>query len=391
MSGVNDLYIHNVEHGQMIAQGIMAAAIGVAVSDNTTSTVLAAGETYTGTGVNVSSYSSVVVAVLTDMDGTLYMEFSPDGTNWDSSLSYSVAAGSNDVHRLTVTRSYFRARFTNTSAASQTYFRLQTIVGFQPALTSALNSVLQNDADAMVVRTTDFNLLVAQSLYQGTQNTIKDGINNDIDTASVPEDIWQAGGTYTGFPTGTVEAGEIVVAGADTGTVYYSYLASSTSTDYVFGSKAISGAGTYALGHNIWRCNFAYFVASSATAFNVGLISIRITVTKANVFCTIAIGYSQSYCSAYTVPYNSAVYIDRIQGSIRGSTSASLDGFFWYRPINESPRLRFPFVLQFGSLYFDDVDYLIRIPSQTDIIPRINACSANNIEASISYRLLKIK
>lgn len=374
-----------------MTQGYASNSDGKVLDGNSSSATLNAGATYTGTAVSVEKYGSVVIAVKTDQNGTLYADFSSDGTNWDSSLPYAVVADSNDVHRLTVTRKYFRVRFTNTSASNQTYFRLQCMAGVQPPLTSPLNSVLQNDADAVVVRNTDFNLLVAQSLYQDTQNTIKDGLNADIDTGSVPEDIWQAGGTYTGFPTGAVEAGEIVVAGADTGTVYYSYLASSTSTDYVFGSKAIAGAGTYALGHNIWRCNFAYFVAASATAFNVGLISIRNTVTTANVFCTIEIGYSQSYCSAYTVPYNSAVYIDRIQGSVRGSTSASLDGFFWYRTVNESPRLRFPFVLQFGSLYFDDVDYLIRIPSQTDIIPRINACSANNIEASISYRLLKVK
>jgi hypothetical protein len=203
--------------------------------------------------------------------------------------------------------------------------------------------------------------------------------------------VWQAGGTYTGFPTGAVEAAEIVVAGADTGTVYYSYLESATSTDYVFGSKAITGVGTYSLGHNIWRCNFAYFVSSSATAFNVGVITIRNTPTTANVFATIEAGFSQSYCSAYTVPYGSAIYLDRVSGAMRGSTSGYLDGYFWYRAYNESPRLRFPFVLQFGSLYFDDVDYLIRIPERTDIIPRITASSANNLSAQISYRLIKVK
>lgn len=151
-TGVNDLYIHNVEHGQMIAQGIMAAAIGVAVSENTTSAALDAGATYTGTAVNVSSYSSIVVAVKTDQAGTVYAEFSQDGTNWDSSLSSSVAAGVNEVHRYTITRPYFRARFTNTSGSNQTYFRLGTMVGFQPPLTSTLNSTVQTDGDALITR-----------------------------------------------------------------------------------------------------------------------------------------------------------------------------------------------------------------------------------------------
>ena len=152
MTGVNDLYIHNVEHDQMIAQGIMASAVGVALRENTTSSVLASGETFTGVGNNVSSYSSVVVAVKTDQAGTLYAEFSQDNENWDSSLSSSVSAGVNEVHRYTITRPYFRVRFTNTSGSTQTYFRLGCMVGFQPALTSTLNSAIQSDGDAVITR-----------------------------------------------------------------------------------------------------------------------------------------------------------------------------------------------------------------------------------------------
>lgn len=358
---------------------------------NSTITPLSGVTTWTGTSEECYMYNSVITSVKTDQAGTLYMEFSTDGSNWDSSLTFSVAAGTNEVHRLTTSKRYFRARFSNISVSDQTYIRLQTIYGDKELLTSTLNSTIQRDADALVVRPTDFNLLVTEGLYQNTTITIKDGFNPDIHTASVPEDINNEGGVYAGFPTGAVEAGQIVVAGADTGTVYYFYLASATDTDYTFGSKAITGAGTYALGHNIWRCNFAYFVGAWGTAMNVGDITIQNTPTVANVFCVIPANYGQTYCSAYTVPYGSNVYLDRVTGSVKGSTSGSLDGFFWYRNYNESPRLRFPFELQYGSLYFDDIDYLIKIPGQTDIIPRIVTASTNNLQAKISYRIIKIQ
>lgn len=358
---------------------------------NSTTTALNAGLTFTGTSEDVSDYDSVVVAAKTDLDGTLYIEFSPDGTNWDSSLAFTNYANANEVHRLTVTRQYCRIRFTNTTASNQTYFRLQTLFGSQQVLTSALNSQIQSDQDTVAVRPLDFNLMVAENLYQNRQQFIKDGINTDIDTGSVPEDITNEGGVYAGFPRGAVEAGEIVVSGADTGTVVYAYLASDTDTDYTFATKAITGAGTYALGHNVWRCNFAYFYSTSATAFNVGTITIRNTVTTANIFCVIDIGYSQTFCGAYTVPANSAIYLDRFNGSMRGSATGSLDGFIWHRTIGESPRLRFPFELQYGTLYFDDIDYLIKIPAGTDFIPRIIASSANNLSAKFSYRLIKVK
>jgi hypothetical protein len=75
---------------------------------------------------------------------------------------------------------------------------------------------------------------------------------------------------------------------------------------------------------------------------------------------------------------------------MRGSATGSMDGFIWYRGYGESPRYRFPFELQFGTLYFDDVDYLIKIPAQVDIIPRIVTTSANNLTAKFSYRILKV-
>lgn len=364
---------------------------GTVVDSNSTTTVLASSGIFTGDTFECQAYASMVVAVKTDQDGTLYMEFSPDGTNWDSSLTFTVYAGVNEVHRLTVTRRYYRTRFLN-EGNDQTYFRLQTLAGDYSPLTSALNSTIQQDNDTLAVRPLDFNITVAKGFYQNTQNTIKDGINFDVRSGNVPQDIWSNGGTYTGFPTGTVEAGEIVVAGADTGTVYYSYLASPTSTDYVFGSKAIDGAATYSLGHNIWRCNFAYFVSASATAFNAGNITIRNVTTTTNIFCVIQAGYSQSYCAAYTVPYGSNIFLDRTSSVVAGSTSTSLDGHFWYRAYEESPRLRFPFNVQFGQLYFDDIDYLIRIPAQTDLMPRIIASSsATTAKVEFTYRFIKIK
>jgi hypothetical protein len=357
---------------------------------NSTTTALNTLATFTGVWEDVSQFNSVVASAKTDKDGILYIDFSPDGTNLDSTLTFTNSASINEVHRVTVTRKYCRIRFYNSSASNQTYLRLQTSLGSQQVLTSALNSTIQSDQDTIAVRPLDFNLMVAEGLYQNRNNTIKDGYTPNISTGAATQDLWTNSGVYTGF-VATAAAAELVVAGADTGTVYYSYMATDTDTDYTFGTKAIAGAGTYSLGHNIWRCNFMYFINSTATAFNAGLMTIRHTATPSNIFCTIVAGYSQSFCAAYTVPYNSAVYIDRLQGSLRGGTSGSLDGMIYYKAFGESPRYRFPFELQFGSLYFDDIDYLVKIPSRTDIIPRILNASANNLVAKFSYRLIRVK
>ncbi len=358
---------------------------------NSTSITLNSLATFIGVAEDVSKYNSVVFAIKTDTDCTLYLDFSPDGTNWDSTLTFNINANINDVHRITVTRKFCRIRVYNGSLSNQTFLRLQTTFGNQEILTSSLNSTVQEDADTVVVRPLDFNLMVAEGKYQNRTINLKDGINFDIDTTGLPEDLWETGGAYTGFPLGTPEEGQIVVAGADTGTVFYFYLSSENDTDYLFGSLAINGAGTYNLGHNIWRCNYAYFKSVNQTAFNVGNITIRNAVTTTNVFCTLLAGYSQTFCAAYTVPAGSKIFIDRLYGNLRGATTGSCDGIFYYRKLGDSPLLRFPFELTFGTLYFDDIDYTITIPEKVDIIPRIMSASANNLTVKVSYRLLKVK
>lgn len=385
---------NQTELGKRIIESALLNLLGSEKSIlNSYDTIIANGDTWTGTA-ELNNKNCCMVVVETSNTGTYTIQLSQDGVSFVTVGNYNYNAdGSDRPHIFAKGNRHFKVSFSNTSGGAQSYFRLSTYYFNEDIkLNSPLNSIVNRQADTTIVRPLDFNLMVAEGLYQNTSNTIKDGINPDVRSGSVPEDIWYSGGTYTGFPTGAVEAAEIVVAGADTGTVYYSYLASNTSTDYVFGTKAITGAGTYALGHNIWRCNFAYFVASSSTAFNVGDITIRNTPTTANVFTTIPAGFSQSYTAAYTVPFGSAIYIDRVTAVVRGATSTSLDGHFWYRANGESPRLRFPFNVQFGSLYFDDVDYLIRIPALTDIMPRIIAStSASAAEIEISYRFLKIK
>lgn len=119
---------------------------------NSSTTALSAGATFTGGWQFADDFPSLILAVKTDQAGVLYLDFSPDGTNVDSTLSYDVAAATNEVHRVTVTREYFRVRFTNTSASPQTYFRLQTLKGEQYPLSSPLNLTMQSDADAMPVK-----------------------------------------------------------------------------------------------------------------------------------------------------------------------------------------------------------------------------------------------
>lgn len=73
--------------------GVAGSALQGQVSSlNNTTTALGANGVYVGTPEDVSQNASVVCAIKTDQDGTMYMEFSPDGVNWDSSLTLPVYA-----------------------------------------------------------------------------------------------------------------------------------------------------------------------------------------------------------------------------------------------------------------------------------------------------------
>ena len=161
---------------------------------NSTAAALGIEGEWTGTAELCYAYGSAVVAVKTDAAGTLYMEFSPDGTTWDSSLPFAVAAGVNDVHRLTVTREYYRARFVN-GAVAQTYLRLETMLGDYTALSAPKNLSVQQDADAIVVRPTDYHYEVAMGRINGCTTWNKFGFNLDIDTGA-SETVWSVGGLF---------------------------------------------------------------------------------------------------------------------------------------------------------------------------------------------------
>lgn len=197
--------------------------------DNSSTAALTSSSVFTGTAQDALGYDSLVVAVATDQDGTLQVQFSTDGTNWDSTLTrYYRTARINAPHRYTLTRRYFRVVFTNTSASNQTYFRLQTLLGDKSELNATTDSTLPQDFDATVVRPTNFTYEVALGRRQGFSTWNKFGYNDDVDTGT--EVLAAFGGTFTPLASastltivssstdddsGGIGANSVVISGVD--------------------------------------------------------------------------------------------------------------------------------------------------------------------------------
>jgi hypothetical protein len=92
-------------------------------SQASTTTPLAAGATYTSAVFTCAGFARIVGTVYADQAGTLYVEQSADGTNFDSSSSFSVSAGAPFGFTVEVVAPNARIRYVN-GATAQTVFRL---------------------------------------------------------------------------------------------------------------------------------------------------------------------------------------------------------------------------------------------------------------------------
>ena len=238
---------------------------------------------------------------------------------------------------------------------------------------------------------TTFEIEVHKGNVPNTQIIVKDGINFDFDTGTVPEDIWDGGGVYTGFPTGAADTFFAVSTNAgDTGTLYIYYLANANSTDYQLGSVVINGTTPVNTGITGIRCNYAYYQNASSTTFNLGNIRLYHQLSPTTIFFNMPIGYSQSFCSAITIPKGCVGFIYDGVSSIRGSTQSGIyaDGVTWVRKFGGSPMLSNAYSFNNNNAWVQYLNYCIAIPENTDFIPRIISVSTNNTIIQSQYRIV---
>lgn len=236
------------------------------------------------------------------------------------------------------------------------------------------------------------DLSIVQGLLPNYSLVNKFGRNTDIDTATVPEDVWNGGGVYAGFPTGAAEEFEAVSSNAgDTGVLTFTYLPSFTAREWLQASVTLQGTTPVSTGITGVRMHTARYSSGSSTAFNLGTLTIRHKVTTANVFCVSPIGRSQTNVAAYTVPSGSIAIIRRLFCRVIGATTGTVDGALWIRELNGSPRLRRPFSATNGDR-FEEIPYGgLVINSGCDIQVRISSATANNLDIIAGYDLVLIR
>lgn len=88
-----------------------------------TTTPLGGGATWISRSLYTNTDDSLTGSVFADQAGTLYIEQSADGTNWDVSTSYAIVASTGRGFQEVILLPIIRVRYTN-GATPQTTFRL---------------------------------------------------------------------------------------------------------------------------------------------------------------------------------------------------------------------------------------------------------------------------
>lgn len=133
--------------------------------------------TWTGT-YEQNNYQYVIVSLQTDdAGGTLYFDFSPDGTNTNTFpvAGFEVASTTHEIHTAVKSSRYFRARYVG--SGTRTYFRLYTYyTNSNLQLNSPLNQSMTSDSDGLIVK----SAYVVQAYP--TLSSVAEG---DFDTPSI--------------------------------------------------------------------------------------------------------------------------------------------------------------------------------------------------------------
>lgn len=200
--------------------------VGLLSPENSTTTPLLAGATFTGTAVDLKDYVTVNVVIKAShasaTDG-LCIDFSTDGINWDITECHTIPAATGEAHLSRAKGRYCRVRYTN-GGTNQTYFRLYTV--FKNTAVSmtyeALSSDIDDTHDAALVR----SVLAAKKPngdYINIQATTAGNLKVSIEETNGTSNIAQETGGNLDRLSDSLQDYKISDVDADASPNYYGY------------------------------------------------------------------------------------------------------------------------------------------------------------------------
>lgn len=237
---------------------------------------------------------------------------------------------------------------------------------------------------------------IALDKISGYSMVNKVGVNTDIDTATVPEDVTDVGGVYTGFPDNELETVSVSSSSAlDTsaGTGLRTIRITGLDASYNIINETITLNGTTPVNsiNQFRRIHTAQGLTAGSLGVNQGTITCTHSTTTTNVFFAMRPGVNQTNVSAYTIPQGFTGLMLHAHASIFDSTGALATGYIWTRSFQGVWRARRPFTVQPGSRMDDIITGGIVFTEKSDIIMRCNFSATNNMTMFAGYDLMLIR
>lgn len=255
---------------------------------------------------------------------------------------------------------------------------------------------IQGAGPVKVVRTTDFDMDVSRDHFPNMFLINKFAYNPKIDTATVPEDIWYGGGLYTGFPLTDVETLEVFSASANdssAGTGCRTLAVYGLDANYDLQNEIVTLSGIIPVdtANTYTRVYRALCVTAGSGGKSAGDITIRHTITTANLFAVLEAATSSTQLSNFTVPNNYHCYIRHYEVGLNDNTANRAVIAIWMRPFGGAELLvnRFMTSTEFHSNYYPPG--ASKIEAKTDIVMRVQSVKANGAEVAFTGTILCVR
>ncbi len=237
---------------------------------------------------------------------------------------------------------------------------------------------------------------VSLGLHPGVTKMAKYGRNPDIDTGSTPEDVWNGGGLYTGFPA-SAETLDVVSSSASddiasTGTQKLTLHGLDADYAEITEEVTLEGTTPVTTSQAFLRCSRAKVSQCGSNGTNVGTITVDQSTSGA-VMAVLPAGYGTTVIAAWTVPADKTalcvgfrVRMVRLNGSA-GSAEVGL----WTDPGGGNCWKADQVVSVSNGLgVTENPVFPATYAEKTDLVVRVADVSDNNTFVDASFDLLLI-